>query len=328
MSIVRTAPSAGRESMQDSIQAAAMPSAAADNSPRHTMSDTQNPPSSFSAIDFLRTKSLTNVVQAEIERMIIDGEFQPNERVNENGLSQRLGVSRGPIREACSALAALGLIEIIPNRGFFIRALSNEESLDLSEARAGIFGCMTMMLAERATDAQVGILRALIARMDEIVAQGEVHTYYPVNLEFHKQIASMSGNNRLNSIYQSFVRELHIQRFRALSSPDVLHISNSEHREIVDAVEARDPVRALIAGRAHILNGIVRSNRARPPEGGVVSGSAAATTTARVAKTAAAAKTAKTTKVTKATGSGAGTAGTRTAGAGSAKPARGTRRTI
>ncbi|MFC4274848.1 FCD domain-containing protein [Achromobacter aloeverae] len=227
------------------------------------MSDTLNQPTSFSAIDFLRTKSLANVVQAEIERMIIDGEFQPNERVNENALSQRLGVSRGPIREACSALAAMGLIEIIPNRGFFIRALSSDESQDLSEARAGIFGCMAMMLAERVTVAQIAILRALLARMDEIVALGEVHTYYPVNLEFHKQIASMAGNNRLGSIYQSFVRELHIQRYRALSSPDVLHISNAEHREIVDAVEARDPVRALIAGRAHILNGIVRAKKAQ-----------------------------------------------------------------
>ncbi|WP_454690961.1 FCD domain-containing protein [Achromobacter aloeverae] len=228
------------------------------------MPDTPNQPTSFSAIDFLRTKSLANVVQAEIERMIIDGEFQPNERVNENGLSQRLGVSRGPIREACSALAAMGLIEIIPNRGFFIRSLSSEESQDLSEARAGIFGCMTMMLAERITAAQVATLRALLARMDEIADLGEVHTYYPVNLEFHKQIASMAGNGRLNAIYQSFVRELHIQRYRALSSPDVLHISNSEHREIVDAVEARDPVRALIAGRAHILNGMVRAKKAQP----------------------------------------------------------------
>ncbi|RXN93060.1 GntR family transcriptional regulator [Achromobacter aloeverae] len=240
-----------------------MPAAATVNSPRHAMSDTLNQPTSFSAIDFLRTKSLANVVQAEIERMIIDGEFQPNERVNENALSQRLGVSRGPIREACSALAAMGLIEIIPNRGFFIRALSSDESQDLSEARAGIFGCMAMMLAERVTVAQIAILRALLARMDEIVALGEVHTYYPVNLEFHKQIASMAGNNRLGSIYQSFVRELHIQRYRALSSPDVLHISNAEHREIVDAVEARDPVRALIAGRAHILNGIVRAKKAQ-----------------------------------------------------------------
>lgn len=228
------------------------------------MTDLSNQPN-LSAIDFLRTRSLANVVQAEIERMIIDGELKPNERVNENALSQRLGVSRGPIREACSALSAIGLIEIIPNRGFFIRALSNDEAQDLSEARAGVFGCMAMMLAERVTDAQIAILRALLQRMDEIVKLGDVHVYYPVNLEFHKQIGQMAGNKRLELIYQSFVRELHIQRYRALASRDVLHISNAEHREIVDALEARDPVRSLIAARTHILNGIERTRKAGQP---------------------------------------------------------------
>jgi DNA-binding GntR family transcriptional regulator len=213
------------------------------------MSDPTDPSNSLSAIDFLRTRSLANVVQAEIERMIIDGELKPNERVNENGLSQKLGVSRGPIREACSALAAMGLIEIIPNRGFFIRALNSEEAKDLSEARAGVFGCMAMILAEHITDEEILVLRGLLERMDEIVKLGDVHVYYPVNLEFHKQIARMAGNNRLEATYQSFVRELHIQRFRALSSHDVLHISNEEHRAIVDALEARDPIRSLIAAR-------------------------------------------------------------------------------
>ncbi|MET1026043.1 MAG: GntR family transcriptional regulator, partial [Dongiaceae bacterium] len=101
------------------------------------MSNGTTPPQNISDIDFLRTRSLANVVQHEIERMIVDGELKPNERVNENALAQRLRVSRGPIREACSALAAIGLIEIVPNRGFFVRALSDEEALDLSEARAG-----------------------------------------------------------------------------------------------------------------------------------------------------------------------------------------------
>ncbi|MEO9335909.1 FCD domain-containing protein [Mesorhizobium sp. SB112] len=230
------------------------------------MSNTFDHPQNLAAIDFLRTRSLANVVQAEIERMIIDGELKPNERVNENGLSQRLGVSRGPIREACSALAAMGLIEIIPNRGFFIRALTNDEAQDLSEARASVFGCMAMMLAERVTDAQIAILRALLQRMDEIVELGDVHVYYPVNLEFHRQITLMSGNNRLALIYQSFVRELHIQRYRALSSPDVLKISNEEHTAIVDAFEARKPMDAFVAARSHILNGIVRTRNAGQPD--------------------------------------------------------------
>jgi DNA-binding GntR family transcriptional regulator len=229
------------------------------------MSDSINKPPHLAAIDFLRTRSLANVVQAEIERMIIDGELRPNERVNENSLSQRLGVSRGPIREACSALAAMGLMEVIPNRGFFVRALTNDEAQDLSEARASVFGCITMMLAERITDEQIETLRKLADRMDELVELGDVHLYYPVNLEFHRQIGQMAGNKRLELLYQSFVRELHIQRYRALSSPDVLHISNAEHRAIIRALEARDPIAALIAGRTHILNGIVRTRKAGQP---------------------------------------------------------------
>ena len=232
------------------------------------MSDPSNVPENISAIDFLRTRSLANVVQAEIERMIIDGDLKPNERVNENGLSQRLGVSRGPIREACSALAAIGLMEIIPNRGFFIRALSNDEAQDLSEARASVFGCMAMMLAERITDAEVAKLRDLVDQMDEIAKGGDVHVYYPVNLEFHRQISQMAGNKRLELLYQSFVRELHIQRYRALSSHDVLHISNEEHRAILDALEARDAVGSLVAARTHILNGIVRTRKASQPNQG------------------------------------------------------------
>lgn len=229
------------------------------------MSDSSNQQPHLAAIDFLRTRSLANVVQAEIERMIIDGELKPNERVNENALSQRLGVSRGPIREACSALAAIGLIEIIPNRGFFIRALTNDEALDLSQARASVFGCIAMMLAERITDADLAELRALTDRMDAIVELGDVHVYYPVNLEFHRRIAQMAGNRRLELLYQSFVRELHIQRYRALASPDVLHISNEEHRAIVAALEQRDPLAALQAARSHIMNGILRTRQAGQP---------------------------------------------------------------
>lgn len=221
---------------------------------------------SLAAIDFLRTRSLSNVVQAEIERMIIEGELKPNERINENAISQRLGISRGPLREACSAIAAMGLIEIIPNRGFFVRALSNDEAQDLSHARAGVFACMATLLAEKITDKELDILAGLLKKMDAIVKTGVVHDYYPVNLEFHRQIAHMAGNNRLESIYQSFVRELHIQRYRALSSPDVLSVSNTEHRAIYDALKARDAMQAFVAARAHITNGIVRTRIAGEPD--------------------------------------------------------------
>lgn len=221
-----------------------------------------NQGSELSPIDFLRTRSLANVVQNEIERMIVEGEFTPNERINENALAQKFGVSRGPIREACSALAALGLIQIIPNRGFFVRELSAEEAQEVSEARAGVFACMAMLAAERANEQTVSRLRALVERMEELAATGEVSQYYPVNLQFHAEIADLCGNRRLAQIYFGLARELHIQRYRALSRGDVLHISNAEHKEIMDAICAGDPLRAFAAGRRHISNGTLRTDKA------------------------------------------------------------------
>jgi DNA-binding GntR family transcriptional regulator len=218
--------------------------------------------SGVSPIDFLRTRSLANVVQHEIERMIVEGEFTPNERINENALAQKLKVSRGPIREACSALAALGLIQVIPNRGFFVRELSEEEARDVTEARAYVFACMMMGVAERITDKEAARLRALVDRMDMLAQAGEVSEYYPVNLEFHAALASMCGNTRLAQIYLGLARELHIQRYRALASGDVLDVSNQEHRDIFHAVAAHDPQKAFAAGRAHIVNGAARTKRA------------------------------------------------------------------
>lgn len=233
-------------------------------------------PPDFSAIDFLRTNSLANVVQTEVERMIVSGDLTPNERINEYALAQRLGVSRGPVREACSALAALGLIQIIPKRGFFVRELSESEALDVSEARAAIFASMVMSLAERRTSEQLEILTGLVDRMDAIVPTGEVSVYYPVNLEFHAQLAHMAGNHRLAQIYASLVRELHIQRYRALASADVLQISNAEHRRIVEAVAEGDAIKAFQVARAHILNGIKRTQKAKPARDAVRTGASSA----------------------------------------------------
>lgn len=216
----------------------------------------------LSPIDFLRTRSLTNAVQTEIERMIVEGEFTPNERINENALAQRLKVSRGPIREACSALAALGLIQVIPNRGFFVRELSEDEAREVSEARAYLFACIVMAVAKNVGDSGIAMLTDLVDSMDGLVETGEVSAYYPVNLAFHTELTKLCGNGRLAQMYLGLARELHIQRYRALASGDVLSISNAEHRAILDAVAAHDEQRAFAAGYAHIVNGAMRTRRA------------------------------------------------------------------
>ena len=90
------------------------------------MDDTEAP-SALPTIAALREHSLTAVVQHEIERMILAGELAPGVRLNEKAVADTLKVSRGPVREACRALAELGFVHLIPNRGVFIKKLTKED---------------------------------------------------------------------------------------------------------------------------------------------------------------------------------------------------------
>lgn len=230
--------------------------------------------SPLSAIEFLQSRSLADVIRDEVEAMILDGRFKPSERINELALAGQLRVSRGPIREALSALAATGLLENIPNRGFFVRCLDDAELSAVAEARAYVFASIAALAAGRASEADVGRLRAIIAALEAAAEAGDVRAYYPINLELHATLGDLANNRRLAAVYQGLARELHVQRYRALSAKNMLKVSNAEHREIVEAVAAGDADRAFKAGQAHVLNGFARMNRpatarpARRPRGG------------------------------------------------------------
>lgn len=222
-----------------------------------------NRPSPAATIALIKSHSLADLVRDEIEGMVLDGRFKPTERINELALAARLNVSRGPIREACRSLAAMGLLESVPNRGFFVRRLDAAEVAEVAEARAYVFASIAAEVARRASS-EVDELHALLAEMDAAAEQGRVRDYYPVNLRFHARLGELCGNRRLAGIYQGLARELHVQRYRALSGPNILPLSNDEHRAIVDAIEMADPDAAFAAALAHVRNGFARM-RTYPP---------------------------------------------------------------
>ena len=88
----------------------------------------------------LQSHTLTGVVQHEIEKMILRGELVPGQRLNEKLVADKLSVSRGPVREACRALAELGLVYLIPNRGVFIKRLTKSDAIEVYDLRAGLIG--------------------------------------------------------------------------------------------------------------------------------------------------------------------------------------------
>lgn len=211
---------------------------------------------------FLQAQSLTTLAQREIERMITGGEFSPGERINENALAAKLGISRGPIREACRALAALELVQLIPNRGIFIRVITEEDAKSVYELRAGLFGYSGMLLAERITQEQLDYLNLLIQQMDAAATASDFDRYYPPNLTFHDYLVSATGNQRLVRTYHDLVRQLHLFRTRGLVSGDGMKASNEEHRKIVAALTARDAQQAFDAMHGHVIAGRDRAMRA------------------------------------------------------------------
>ncbi len=203
-------------------------------------------------LTILRTVSLTSALERELERLILNGELPPGERINEIRLAARFGTSRGPIREATRSLEAKGLVEVVRNRGVFIRRLPISEALEIYQIRAALFGLAGRLLASRRTDAMLAELDVLLTGMDDAAAAQDFDAYYPLNLRFHDFLVASTGNATLAAEYRSFVKKMHLFRARSLVQGGGMSVSNREHREIVDALAAGSADKAQRASTAHV----------------------------------------------------------------------------
>ncbi|VVS98490.1 FCD domain-containing protein [Rhizobium sp. EC-SD404] len=206
----------------------------------------------------LRTSSLTGVLERELEHLILTGELKPGERLNEIQISTRFGTSRGPLREATRSLQAKGLVDIIRNRGVFVRSVSAKEALEIYDVRAAVFGLAGRLLADLVTDQMLTRLNAFLDQMDEIAAGKDFDEYYPVNLAFHDYLVTSTGNETLVKEYKSFVNKLHLARARGLVQAGGLSVSNREHREMVDALASGNRERAQEAFFRHVERSKIR----------------------------------------------------------------------
>ena len=197
-------------------------------------------------ITLLQTSSLTSVVQGELERMILSGELAPGEKLTEMALAARLGVSRGPLREAFRMLEEAGLVRTEKNRGVFVRDIPIEEAVEIFDLRAAMDELVGRRLAENITSAQLKEIRALVDQMEQAVKAKDARHYHLLNLQFHDRLVELAGNGKLTAIYRKLIKELSL--FRRLNlAATLLPISANEHRQIVKAIASGDPE---VAGKA------------------------------------------------------------------------------
>jgi DNA-binding GntR family transcriptional regulator len=170
-------------------------------------------------------------------------------------LARKLSVSRGPVREACRALAELGFVYLFPNRGVYVKRLDKTDAMEVYDLRAGLTGLAGSLLAPIITDEQLEQLRDLLDEMDRAARADDFATFYRLNLEFHDVIVEAAGNGRLLKSYRSLVKEFQLFRTHGLVQQEALMDSSREHHAILQALEAHDARACYEVSYQHVANG-------------------------------------------------------------------------
>lgn len=219
-------------------------------------------------------RSQTDVVIDSIKGMLTRGELVPGSRLPiEKDLAERLGVSRGPLREGVRALVLLGVLETKQGDGTFVTSLDPRTLLsplgfftelqqpayivELLAVRRVLEAESVAAAAIRLTEAELIDLDRVLSVVDDLIANEpdiNIEACVEADAEFHRIIARGSGNRPLAAIIDTLGgRTFRARVWRAISSRGAIQETQSEHRAILDALVRRDPERARIRMSSHLL---------------------------------------------------------------------------
>ena len=192
----------------------------------------------------------------EIRKRLLAGDYAPGDRLSEQELSDAIGVSRTPVREALRLLAAECFVDIEPNVGASVVDWGREEIGDIFEIRAMLEGYAARKAALKASTGHIADLKRIVADIDAALDKGTrppVAAFLRLNSRFHEKLRHASGNSRLAEIIGRFTEQAVVHRTARQYTHDDMRRSNALHRDIVAAVEAQNGALAETLMRAHIL---------------------------------------------------------------------------
>lgn len=199
-----------------------------------------------------RGKSSTQVAIEIIKKLILENKLPAGSSHLESELAKRLGMSRTPIREATLILEAQGLLEVKPRRGVKILALSTEDMTEIYQILTELEGLSAELAAKKElTDEDFATAEHAIANMDKALELDEREAWAIADEVFHNELIRLGGNSRIANIVEMYNDQ--VRRVRALTlylrpSPTK---SNDDHRNVLQAIRARDPERARSLHTAH-----------------------------------------------------------------------------
>jgi DNA-binding GntR family transcriptional regulator len=175
-------------------------------------------------------------------------------RLDERRMSQQLGISRTPIREALARLEHEGFVDIQPRRGVFIKRKSLEEILDMITVWAALESMAARLATAHASDEEIASLRTQVADYNPDAARAHLDEYSDANIGFHQRILELSKCKLLKDIADGLFVHMRAIRNRAMAERDRVQRSVVDHIEIIKAIETRQPELAERLVREHTMS--------------------------------------------------------------------------
>lgn len=205
------------------------------------------------ASDKINSPSLVDMTVAALRKLILAGEYKPGERLIEQRLTERLGISRPPLREAMRVLQQQGLVVTFPRRGAVVTPLSNEDVYEIYTLRFALDRLAVELGVPVRDPSLIEPLRAALAGMERAVRTGDREQLLQENINFHTSMCALACHRRLTEAYSALTLQLRLCMAMNLRLREQVHGSLEEnverHRVLLELVELgkREELLAAIA---------------------------------------------------------------------------------
>ena len=189
----------------------------------------------------LRPATLHSEVLAKVRDMITTGELEPGVRLTERVLTEQLGVSRTPLREALKVLAHEGMVELLPNCGARVTRLRVDDARHLFEVIEALESHAGRLACERITEPELSELKALHHEMHACYLRRELPPYFRLNQAIHDRIVGAARNPMLQAAHAAHCARIRRARYKELQvSKERWRAAMREHELMIDALSRRD----------------------------------------------------------------------------------------
>jgi len=206
----------------------------------------------------MKIESIADIAKRNIQEWIVTGRFHPGQQIKEEDISQRLSISRPPVREALKMLEAAGLVFRKPRRGVFVPEMTEKDMWEIYTLKATLYEMATGLAMDVISKQEISKLESYVKKMEVCVEKEplDVLRYQDLHKVFHNSIMGIAGNDRLRTFALNLHNQVTLFSYKSLQDKNHLNSSVRYHREIVNAMKNKDGSLACRLMKEHVLNAL------------------------------------------------------------------------